>query len=81
MESRCVLRTVFFNEAIERLVRIVLPYFVQVTFRFGLHAFGHFVQDVGCIVDLAALLTSPKEHLSDRRPETKSTVAHRNLRR
>ena len=82
---RCVLRTELFQEVVKRFVRIILcfglPDFVQVAFRFGLNTLGHLVQNVGRLVNPAALLTSLWEHFADRRPEAQSTVANGNLRR
>src|SRR6056297_769746 len=74
--SRCVLRAVLFNEFIERFVRtflrFCLPDFVQVAFRFGLNALGHLVENIGRLVNPAALLTSLGENLADRTSSARS---------
>lgn len=68
-----ILRSIFFQEVIERLVRSVaglgLPGLVDVSFRLGLDTLWPFVKDVGRLVHPTALLTRRPEDLAQRGPK------------
>ena len=73
-----------FQEQVERLVRMFSgvghPDLMQFLFRLGLQTLGHFIKDVGRLVDPAALLAGLRIDLLDGFPKAQRPVADRQLR-